>query len=285
MNRSHLPLLRRLLLASLTIGCSPSLSSFTPAHVPKKGHVQAEAGIDVFVPTGTLKDAIEAADALADAAENRELTEAEEREVFEGAAALALNPPSATPHIGIGYSPLRNFVIDGRYTVGALRLGARYQLLHRADHGLDLSAGIGLGRYVYEFPVGSAIPIIEIEDFTRYQIDLPIQLGVSGDWYRVWGGPRLLATFYGTKLALVYPTIPGAGTNQPENVTAELSGTGFYAGGQAGFALGYKKVFLGFEMTLAQFWTSARLDAFGRRLDVDLSSFVVAPGVALMGEF
>lgn len=285
MNRSRLAFVQYLLLGWLALGCSPALSSFTPAHVPKKGHVQAEAGFDVFVPTGTLRDTIEAAEALANAAENRELTQAEEREVFEGASALALNPPSATPHIGIGYSPLENFVIDGRYTVGALRLGARYQLLHRAEHGLDLSAGIGLGRYVYEFPVSGVIPIIELEDFTRYQIDLPLQLGISGDWYRVWGGPRLLATFYGTRLSLDYPTIPGAGANQPEDVMAELSGTGFYAGGQAGAALGYKKIFLGFELTLAQFWTSARLNAFGRRMDVQLESFVIAPGIALMGEF
>ena len=271
--------------ASLAFGCSPALTSFTPAHVPKKGHVQAEAGFDVFVPTGTIKDAIEAAETLAETAEDRELSEAEEREVFEGAAALALNPPSATPHIGIGYAPLENFVLEGRYTIGALRFAGRYQFLHRAEHGVDLSAGIGLGRYVYEFPVNSAIPIIELEDFTRYQVDLPIKLGVSGDWYRVWGGPRLLATFYSTSLALVYPTIPGAGTNQPEDVTASLSGTGFYAGGQAGAALGYKKIFLGFELTLAEFWTTATLDAFGRHIEVELSSFVIAPGLALMGEF
>lgn len=285
MSRSRAPVIQPLLLLSFALGCSPALTSFTPAHVPQKGHVQAEAGFDVFVPTGTVKDAIEAAETLSAVAENRELTEDEEREVFEGAGALALNPPSATPHLGIGYSPLENFVIEGRYTIGALRLAGRYQFLHRAEHGLDLSAGLGVGRYVYEFPVSSAIPIIELEDFTRYQVDVPVQLGVSGDWYRVWGGPRLLATFYDTELALVYPTIPGAGANQPENLIATLDGTGFYAGGQAGVALGYKKVFLGFELTLAQFWTSATLDAFGRRLEVDLSSFVIAPGIALMGEF
>lgn len=283
MMRSSLTLV--LSLTPFGLGCSPALTSFTPAHVPEKGHVQAEVGFDVFVPTGTVKDAIEAAETLGEAAEERELTETEEREVFEGAAALALNPPSATPHLGIGYSPLENLAIEGRYTIGALRLAGRYQFLRRAEHGVDLSAGLGLGRYVYEFPVDSAIPVIELEDFTRYQVDLPIQLGVSGDWYRVWGGPRLLATFYSTELALVYPTIPGAGVDQPEDVLASLHGTGFYAGGQAGVALGYKKVFLGFELTLAEFWTTATLDAFGRHLEVDLSSFVIAPGLALMGEF
>jgi hypothetical protein len=285
MSRSRAAVSAHLLLLSLALGCSPALTSFTPAHVPKKGHVQAEAGFDVFIPTGTLGEAIEAAEALSAVAEDRELTEEEEREVFEGAGALTLNPPSATLHIGIGYSPLENFVVEGRYTIGAWRLGARYQLLHRAEHGVDLSTGLGFGRYVFEFPVSSSIPIIELEDFTRYQLDLPIQLGVSGDWYRVWGGPRLLATFYSTRLALEYPTIPGAGGNQPENVLAALDGTGYYAGGQAGFALGYKKIFLGFELTVAQFWTSATLDAFGRHLEVDLSSLVIAPGIALMGEF
>jgi hypothetical protein len=275
--------MRTIILAAFSLSCSPAISSFTPAHVPKKGHVQAEVGTDVFVPTGTIVDVVEAAEALGEAAERRELSEAEEREVMEGAWALALNPPSATPHIGIGYSPADNVAIDGRYTVGALRLGGRYQLLHRAQDGLDLTLGLGLGRYVYEFPINDAIPVIHLEDFTRYQIDIPIILGISGDWYRVWGGPRLLATFYSTELALIYSDIPGGGT--PEDVRASFSGTGFYAGAQGGVALGYKKVFLAFELTLAEFWTTGKLEAFGETMNVELASFVIVPGLALMGEF
>jgi hypothetical protein len=57
-------------------------------------------------------------------------------------------------------------------------------------------------------------------------------------------------------------------------------------GGQAGVAFGYKHVFLGVELTLAEIFSSGELDAFGKRaLAVDLDSFIVYPTIGLMGEF
>ena len=55
-------------------------------------------------------------------------------------------------------------------------------------------------------------------------------------------------------------------------------------GGQLGAALGYKHVFLGFELTMAKFWTSASLKLLQNKHDVDLESFIVYPGFALMLE-
>ena len=56
---------RALLVFLLASGCATSLSGFQPAHVAPKGHVTAEAGFDVSVPTGTITKAIDAGKTLA----------------------------------------------------------------------------------------------------------------------------------------------------------------------------------------------------------------------------
>jgi hypothetical protein len=258
------------------------LSSFTPAHVAPRGHVQAELGFDVSVPTGTISDVIDAGESLSEVAQERELSDEEQERLFRAGAALALNPPSATPHLGVAYTALDHLEIGGRYSIGALRLGARYQLLEQERHSVDLSAGLGAARYVYEFPVSDQLPLLELHDFTRWQIDLPLLVGKHGTWYRVWAGPRFLVTFYGTELTFEQPAISG-GTGD-ESVLASVDGTATYLGGQVGAALGYKHVFLGFELTCAKFWTNANLKLADTERELALDSVIIYPGFALMAE-
>ncbi|WP_437613588.1 hypothetical protein WMF20_12695 [Sorangium sp. So ce834] len=278
--------MRLLALASLclwTCGCAPALSTFQPAHVADKGHVQAELGLDVSIPTGTIASLIDAGVVLADVAESRELSERERQTLFEAGGALTLNPPSATPHLGIGYTALDRWELNLRYTGSALRLGTRYQLLKRDKDGVDLTAGVGVGRYVFGLPVASVLGIVELEDFTRWQIDLPIQVGTAGTWYRVWGGPRLMLTTFDAALTADLPAFTGY---PGEREIAALSGVGLYLGGQAGVAFGYKHVFLGVELTLAEIFTGGELSVLGERVvAVDLDSFIIYPAVGLMVEF
>ncbi|KYF77607.1 hypothetical protein BE17_26765 [Sorangium cellulosum] len=271
------------LLSFWACGCAPALSTFQPAHVADKGHVQAELGLDVSVPTGAIASVVDAGVVLANIAESRELTEGERLTLFEAGGALALNPPSVTPHIGVGYTALDRWELNLRYTGSALRLGTRYQLLKRDKHGVDLTAGAGVGRYVIDLPIGSILGLVELEDFTRWQIDLPIQIGTAGTWYRVWGGPRLMFTTFDTALVVDLPAFTGY---PGERELASFSGTGLYVGGQAGVALGYKHVFLGFELTLAEIFSSGELAVLGERaVAVDLDSFIIYPSIGLMLEF
>jgi len=265
-------------------GCAPALSSFQPAHVAPKHHVQVELGMDVSIPTGTIADTIDAAITLVDVAKTQELTEEQRKMLFDAGAGLALNPPSATPHIGIGVSIIDNLELNLRYTGSAIRLGGRYQILSKEKQGVDLTAGFAVGRYVLEFPVSSILDIVTLDDFTRWQFEIPLTIGTHGTWYRVWGGPRIVLTKFGTALTAKLP-IPGV-SDATETEVASFSGTGAYYGGQIGGALGYKYVFFGFELTMAELLSGGQLDAFGKKaLDVNLNSFIVYPAFALMGEF
>ena len=266
----------------LLTGCAPGLSSFTPAHVPPRKHVQAETGFDVAVPSG-LGDIIDDGVATAKSASDHELTEAELQTLFRAGAALGLNPPSLVTHVGLGYVPLDHFEVNGRLMSGAWRLGGRYQLLSQAEHGIDGTVSLGGGHYSYEFPLGDRIPLLKLEDFSRWQVDASFLIGRHGSWYRVWGGPRLLQSFYGTELVFEQPSIPSV-LEEKRRVLASLDGAGTYLGAQLGAALGYKYVFIGFELTVVKFWTRASVDFFGSQHDIDLKSTVVYPGIALMLE-
>lgn len=265
--------------AMATLGCAPALSTMRPAHVAPKGHFQAELGMDISIPTGTIVDVVEAGDALVSAADNRDLSEEERKEVFEAGVALAFNPPSVTQHIALAYTPLKNWDIALRYSISAIGLLSRYQILHSKKHGVDFSAGFGVSRYVYEFPVSSVLGILELEDYTRWQFEFPLQFGWSGSWYRAWGGPRVMLTTFGTSLKLSIPFVD-------ETELASFSGTGVYLGGQIGAALGYKYVFFGVELTMVELLSSGHLNAFGNQLlDTEINSFLIYPSFGLMGEF
>jgi hypothetical protein len=268
--------------AWLLAGCAPALSSFTPAHVPPKKHLQGEGGFDISVPSN-ITSLIDDGRIIAKSANDKELTEEDQRRLFRDGAAFALNPPSLVWHTGIGYVPLEHFEVNGRLSAGAWRLGSRYQFLDQTQHGVDGTLALGGGHYTYEFPLSSDIPLLKVEDFSRWQLDASFLIGKHGTWYRFWGGPRIMLSFYGTEMKFEQPAIPSLNVDE-HNVVASLDGSATYLGGQTGVAFGYKWVFIGFELTVAKFWTSASLELQDRKTDLDIDSVIVYPGLALMFE-
>lgn len=277
---------RALLLLSLlgATGCAPALSTFQPAHVPKKHHVQAEIGSDFSIPTGSVGDIVDAAIDLADTAYERELTEEEKLRIVDAAAALGIHAPSPVPHIGVAFAPFDRFEVGLRYSGSAFRLGVRGQFLEKSKHGVDMSAGLGVARFTYSFPVSDVLGILKLEDFERWQFDLPILFGTRGDYYRVWGGPKAMFTTYKTAMILDIPEIPGVQAYNTE--VASFDGTAFYLGAQGGAAVGYKYIFIGFELSLAYLSAASQYEVLNKPVrDVNLSTLIIAPGFALMGEF
>lgn len=277
-----------LLAALLSISCAPALSSFSPAHVPEKGHVQAEAGTDVSAPAGALSTLRSAGKSLEGSASDKPLSDDEQRELTRSAWALATNPPSLTTHLGVGVGLAENLELQGRLTSGAWRVAGRYQLLDQAEHGVDFTTGLGMGRFKSSLDALDILDVVEFDDFTRWQVDLLSAFGQHGDWYRWWGGPRVAFVTYEAGMSMTLPAIEEAGY-AGSNTAIDLSGSGWYLGGQVGGALGYKRVFLAVELTVAQFLGGATLrtsggDSLGT-YRVDSSGLVVVPGVGLLGEF
>jgi hypothetical protein len=268
-------------LVVLATGCATSLSSFQPAHVPPKGHLSAEIGTDVSVPTGTITRTIDAAKTLAEVAQSRTLTEDEKLQVFAAGANLALNPPALVEHVGGAYAFADGWEVGLRYASSSLRLAGRTRLMRQEQDGWDASVGLGIQRFSYSFPIDNVVDIIRLEGFTRWNVDIPVAVGKSGDFYRVWGGPRVVLSSYSSELVIEAPG--QAGQVASEDV-ASVRGRGAYLGVQGGAALGYKVLFVAFELTVVRMVGTAQVDVFGRRTDADTGTWVIYPGVAVMGE-
>jgi hypothetical protein len=267
------------MLGLASAACAPSLSTFQPAHVAPRGHVQVSMGLEAAVSVGALADAIDAGKSLASkAAAGQTLTDDEKWRLFDAGINLVLNAPSVGPHFGLAYTLLPRFEMNLRYAGTALRVGSRYQLLARASGApVDVVVGLGVAHYSFEFPIPQ-IDIIKIEDFSRWQLDIPLLVGTSRDWYRVWAGPKLVFTWFDTRMALALPS---------ERPVAMLDGSAYYVGGQAGFALGYRSLFVAFELTMASASGSASVTSIGLNpptRNTALSTFLVYPSFGLMGE-
>src|SRR4051794_40197408 len=104
------------LAAAALAGCAPSLSTFQPAHLAPPGHIQAEAGLEVGIPTGAILTAIDTAEDLSRRAENGEmLTTAQKYQILDAGANLVLNSPAFGPHIGIAYTIVDRVEANIRY--------------------------------------------------------------------------------------------------------------------------------------------------------------------------
>jgi hypothetical protein len=273
---------RALLLLPLASGCAATLSGFQPAHVAEQGHLTAEVGWDVSAPTGTISRTFDAGKTLARAANSRSLNDSERRQVIEAGANLAIDPPAAVMHAGLAFVPIRGWELALRWSSGAWRAGVRHQFLYQDRHGVDLTMGLGVSRFSYEFPIHEVINIIRLDDFTRWSLDIPLLVGKHDSWYRLWGGPRLIFSRYDSAMTL---NLPAAGGSPAEVVAASVGGNATFVGGQGGFALGYRHVFLGLELTIVRLISHAHLELAGQRQDADLSGLIIYPGIALMGEF
>lgn len=278
----HVPDPRWLPLVALLgcgLGCAPSLATMQPAHVAPRGHVQATAAVEVGVPKGGVDAVVDNGRALVAAAQSGMLTDEQKWKLFDAAANLVASPPSASQHLAIAYTVVDRTEASLRYVGGGWRLGGRYQVLRREDAPLDVVVGLGASRSTTPIPLGNILPVVEIEDFTRWTFDLPILAGTSGEWFRVWFGPRLLYTRFDTRMRLeLYAD---------EVQTATFVGSAFYYGGQVGAAIGYRKVFFGVELTMAALTGSATATtmlAVPTR-KTELSGFVTYPAFGLMGEF
>jgi hypothetical protein len=261
-------------------GCAPSLSTFQPANVAPKGHVSVSAGVEGNAPVGAFETLLDDGKNLArQGANGQPLTDDQKWQIFDAGVNLLLLTPSVTPHFAVSYVPIEHLEVGVRYAGEAWRGGVRYQLLDHVNGPFDFTVGVGVSRYTFEFPISDQIPGLSLSDFSRWQFDFPILVGTSRDWFRVWAGPKLLFTTFSTDLTLTLPA---------EKTLASFDGTATFVGGQGGFALGWRRLFFAFELTLAEALGTAHLTAVTlapQTHDTHVSSFTIFPSLGLMAEF
>src|SRR5215471_13335525 len=233
------------------LGCAPSLSTMQPAHVPPKGHVSVTAGFEAGASVSAIETLVDTAKDLARQGQmGQPLTDDDKWRIFDAGVNVLMDTPTIGPLFAVAYTPVNRLELGVRYAGAAWRLGARYQVLDRATGPFDMTVALGVSRFAYEFPLSDQIPGLELKDFSRWQADVGFLIGTRRDFMRVWVGPKALFTKFETELDL---TLSG------DQTLARFEGQAAFVGGQGGLALGYKHVFLAFELTLAEMFGTAHL--------------------------
>jgi hypothetical protein len=272
-----------LLVATCLSACAPALSTFQPAHVAPAGHVLAEGGLEVAIPTGAVISGLSTAKDLGQRAENGEmLSDSQKLQIIDAGLNLVVNAPSIGPHLGIAYTVVDRVEANVRFAGQAFRFGGRYQILKRDSAPFDMTVGLGVSRFTYQFPLSDQIPALHLDSFNRWQIDVPLLIGTAHDFYRVWVGPKLLVTWFETQMTLDIPN---------QAAVARFDGHATYLGGQGGFALGYRHLFVAAELTIAESFGTAHASISGFSTsslssghDTHISTLIVYPSVGLMVE-
>lgn len=263
-------------------GCATTLSSFQPAHVPRPQHFQVESGIDLSYSPGGLRQIQDASRQVDQSSQQKQITDAGKHTIAQGGAQLGLNPPAIIQHVGLAYSPGEDWEVGVRFSATSWRVGVRRQLASQDENGIDFTVGVGLGSAAFGPPVDSVFGTIRVDNFSRWNFDLPVTLGQHGSGYRWWAGPRLVYSAMSQDMTL---SLAG-----DEVVRGNISGHGLYLGASLGVALGFGTVFVGPELTLAWMLGSATVRASDNHDvsivdDLTTDAFIVYPGVAVMGEF
>lgn len=197
--------------------------------------------------------------------------------MFDAGVNLLVSPPSASPRLGVAYAVADRAEIGLRWAPRTLRLGGRWQLARRDRDGLDASVGLGVAYLGYAYPIVGEIPVLSLDRYTRWQVDVPLAVGRADRWYRVWGGPKLALTTFRTELAL------DAELNERE--LAAFRGRAALLGGHGGVALGWDKLFLAGELTVVGLVGAADTTVLDAAHRTPLRGFVVVPTGGLLGEF
>ena len=267
----------------LAAGCGPTLATLQPAEVAKAGHVQVAAGFEVGIPTGTLARTVDAGRALSSraascASQSCALTPSEEGQIFDAGASLAASPLSYSQHFGINYGFDGRTEAGLRWAAGNWRAQGRYQVARREDGPFDCVVGIGVARGTTTIPLDDLLPVLTIDDFTRWTLDLPLSIGTSRSWFRAWTGVKLAYSHFDANMHLDAPSSPPS--------FAHFDGHGLYTLAEGGIAGGYRYLFVAVELTLGELFgrADATITAAPAVRSTDLGGFVLYPAVALIGE-
>ncbi len=253
--------------------CSTAISTMQPADTLGKGDFHVGGGTNVAIPATSIIDAVDAADDLAEKYRedaNYAPTQDEEREYIGALVGLALNAPGVSSDLMLRYGLFEHFDFGLRYTASGWHADGKYQFLD-AVSGWDGSLSVGVSRYSFDGTIFDALEFLEIEEFSRNDIEVPLIFGKKlGNFGRIWGGPKYIYASYSIDAEVAN----GTGLSSTE-------GSIHYFGGFAGASVGYKWLQLFAEATVMNtIATPVILDE-----ETDLGGIVIMPSLGLMARW
>jgi hypothetical protein len=287
-----------LLLALLTAtGCASTLSTMQTAKPLARGQFQVSGAAGFFAPVGQLGSLIDqgitqgqAIKQAIQSGESYQLPEEEAERLLGVGLALAVAPPGASNELMVRAGVLESHGLDVglRLSSTSLRFDGKVRLAHGGDpedgalpdyrsKSYDLALGVGLSRHLFKSPVLDALEIVRIDEFSRWDLEVPVYLSLDlGDIFKLYGAPKYIYSRTSLDSRLVDYSSSGQDVSGFDvRLPAQVSSHFF--GASVGFALGFRYVHLYAELTAG--YSSCRPVLFGQ--ERDLGGMVLYPAVGL----
>ena len=115
-----------------------------------------------------------------------------------------------------------------------------------------------------DFPVERFTDEIRIDAFRRYDFAFPLHVGYSGRYVHLWAGPQLMISRFSSDIAICLD----GGERCSQEATVSTSGRASYLTGQLGLAVGKRRFWLAFELSISRLKINADFDLEmdGRRI-------------------
>ncbi|WP_163780593.1 hypothetical protein [Myxococcus vastator] len=283
-----------LLLLALAPGCASTLSTQQTARTLAPGQVQVTGGAGFFLPVGTLVRVVDAGkregEAARDAIENDRpysLSEEAQQELLTAGVALMVAPPGANPELMVRVGVVDRLDVGLRYSGISLRGDLKFQLAHGGDdvgrylelgqRSYDMSLGVGVSRHFFSSPVLDVLEVVEMGDFSRYDVEVPLYLSADwGDVFKLYAAPKYIYSRTRLNARLVDYAEQGKPVTGFDATLPTTVGSHF-VGSTLGIAVGYRYVHLFAEVTGGYFRSRPQL--FGMKRD--LGGLTVMPSVGL----
>jgi hypothetical protein len=273
---------------ALAPGCATTLSTMQTARTLAPGQVQVSGGMGVFLPVGNLIRVVdtgkdqgrEARDAVE---EGRPYTLSEEaqQKLLTAGVSLMVAPPGANPELMVRVGVVDRVDVGLRYSGISLRADAKVQLFHGGDdaRSYDVALGLGAARHFFSSPVLDVLEVVEMGDFSRYDVEVPLYVSVDfGDIFKLYGAPKYVYSHTRLDARLVDYSQQGKPVSGFDASLPATVGSHF-VGSTVGMALGYRYVYLFAELTGG--YVSCKPNLFGAERQLGGVTFYPAFGLAV----
>jgi hypothetical protein len=268
-------------------GCVTSVTQMQTARTlaPRDKRVQVGASLPVSVRYAQeLIDIIDlATDRLRDAENaNRPVTEAEQRQAIESAAAILLLQPAVVPEVAVRMGVLDNVDVGVQWAGPTFRLDGKW---HAVDVPGQWHAAVH-AAYTYHTGIGASIAgslfdlfeSLKLVDYSRNDVELALLASTEDQ-------QRPVSFYGGVRYFLAMPRIESAladGLEAQSGMPLISTDTNIHQlGATAGIRLGNRRVSLMAELTVL--WMVFAPEILGQ--ESDLGGLVLAPGVGAAIDF
>ncbi|MBA2661975.1 MAG: hypothetical protein H0U74_06740 [Bradymonadaceae bacterium] len=244
-----------LVVVGLLTGCATSLTNMSQARVLEAGDAQATMGYQLDLHSQSFSSLIEVGKAAYEHIDEGEgeITEETFRRGLDTILLYKLFPLGGSPEVigrvGIYDDLLHGVDVGIRYNGTVIKGDVRVQLWESADRALALTAQLGYGHHRSVAP--GAVEWLTLTKWNRKDFDLGLSMGWElPDIFKAYVVPRLVISRISTEPKLsskILDRLPEGLLDFAEFFPATNM---YYMGANTGFMVGYKYVFVNFDLSL-----------------------------------